>query len=100
MTKVSSLPFSLEIVLTPILACSDHDTTVYHETCQTQIFGIDEGAPAGLVYSSSTVYAWGVSTVGSVSMIDRLGASVVPQSANTGVFASTVQRYVVKVPGT
>jgi len=38
--------------------------------------------------------------VGAVSMVDRLGTSIVPQSANTGLYAEAVVRYVVKVPGT
>jgi len=80
--------------------CSNHNTTVYNEYCQTQIFGIDEGGPAGTTYSGSAVYVYGLATVGSVSMVDRNGASVVSQSANTGLYAEAVVRYVVKVPGT
>ena len=75
-------------------ACSDHTSTVYTETCQTQIFGIDEGGPSGTVYSGSTVYMYGLNTVGSVSMIDFKGASIAAQSANTNAFAETIVRFV------
>jgi glucan 1,3-beta-glucosidase len=77
--------------------CSDHTVSVYNEYCQTQIFGIDEGS--GQSYSGSQVYAYGLSTVGAVSMVDRNGASVAPQSANTNAFAETIIRFVTKVPG-
>jgi len=80
--------------------CSDHTSSVYNEYCQTQIFGIDEGGPTGTTYSGSQVYVYGLNTVGSVSMVDRNGASAAAQSANTGVFASTIVRFVTKVPGT
>ncbi|CAL3973290.1 unnamed protein product [Diplocarpon coronariae] len=80
--------------------CSDHTATVYNEYCQSQIFGIDQGGGAGQTYSISSVYVYGLNTVGSVSMVDRNGASAVAQSANTGLFASHIVRFVTKVPGT
>jgi len=70
--------------------CSDHTSTVYNEYCQAQIFGIDEGGPAGTTYSGSTVYVYGLNTLGSVSMIDRNGASVAAQSANTNSYAESI----------
>lgn len=85
-------------MLTHALACSDHTSTVYNEYCQTQIFGIDEGGSTA--YSGSSVFVYGLNTVGSVSMIDRSGTSIVAQSANTNVFVSSVVRFVTKVPGT
>ena len=72
---------------------------VYNEYCQTQIFGIDEGG-GNQVYSGSSVYMYGLNTVGAVSMIDRNGAGIALQSANTNAFASTIVRFVTKVPGT
>jgi glucan 1,3-beta-glucosidase len=79
--------------------CSDHTTTAYNEYCQTQILGIDEGGTAG-AYSGSSVFIYGLNTVGSVSMIDWLGSSIAAQSANTNVFVSSVIRFVTKTPGT
>lgn len=78
--------------------CSDHTSSVYNEYCQTQIFGIDEGS--GQSYSGSTVFVYGLNTIGSVSMVDRNGASAAAQSANTGSFAEAIIRFVTKVPGT
>jgi glucan 1,3-beta-glucosidase len=52
------------------------------------------------VYSASSVYVYGLNTVGAVSMIDRNGAGIALQSANTNAFASTIVRFVTKVPGT
>jgi glucan 1,3-beta-glucosidase len=98
-TSKSISPFIPCKVLTRNLACSDHTTSVYNEYCQTQIFGIDEGG-GSQVYSGSSVFVYGLNTVGSVSMIDRSGSSIVPQSANTNVFVSSVVRFVTKVPGT
>jgi len=100
-TSMSSFsPTNPKPAANSLLACSDHTTSVYNEYCQTQIFGIDEGGPAGTTYSGSDVYVYGLATVGAVSMVDRLGTSIVPQSANTGLYAEAVVRYVVKVPGT
>lgn len=42
---------------------------------------------------------YGLNTVGSVSMVDRNGASAALQSANTNSFASSIIRFVTKVPG-
>lgn len=75
--------------------CSDHADGVYNEYCQAQIFGIDEGGPAGATYSGSTVSVLALSTIGSESMLDRNGASVARYDANTGQFASTIARYIV-----
>jgi len=80
--------------------CSDHTSSVYNEYCQTQILGIDEGGGSGQTYSGSNLFVYGLNTVGSVSMVDRSGTSIIPESANTNVFASTVIRFVTKVPGT
>jgi glucan 1,3-beta-glucosidase len=82
------------------LACSNHTTTVYNEYCQTQILGIDEGGSSTQKYSGSSFFVYGLNTVGAVSMLDRSGTSAIAQSANTNVFASTVIRFVTKVPGT
>jgi glucan 1,3-beta-glucosidase len=73
--------------------CSAHNATVYNEVCQTQIFGIDEGGSSE-TYSGSTVYIYGLNTLGSVSMIDRDGTSVAAQSANTNMYTETVAMYV------
>ncbi|KAH6665999.1 pectate lyase superfamily protein-domain-containing protein [Halenospora varia] len=70
--------------------CSDHTSTVYNEICQTQIFGIDQGGGSGQSYTGSTVYLYGLATVGSVSMVDLNGKSVVSEKDNTGSFASVV----------
>ncbi|EKD20654.1 beta-1,3-exoglucanase [Drepanopeziza brunnea f. sp. 'multigermtubi' MB_m1] len=82
------------------LTCSDHTASVYNEYCQTQIFGIDSGGGAGQSYAGSSVFVYGLNTVGAVSMVDRNGASLAAQSANTGLFASHLVRFVTKVPGT
>lgn len=87
-------------ILTHDPACSDHTSSVYNEYCQTQILGIDEGGGSGQAYSGSSFFVYGLNTVGAVSMVDRSGTSIIPQSANTNVFASTVIRFVTKVPGT
>jgi glucan 1,3-beta-glucosidase len=73
--------------------CSTHTATTYTENCQTQIFGIDEGG-SSQSYSGTTAYVYGLSTLGSVSMIDRSGVSIAAQSANTNGFAETVARYI------
>lgn len=73
---------------------------MYNEYCQSQILGIDEGGGSGQSYSGSNLYVYGLNTVGSVSMADKSGSSLIAQSANTNVFASTVTRFVTKVPGT
>lgn len=52
------------------------------------------------MYSASSVYVYGLNTVGAVSMIDRNGAGIALQSANTNAFTSTIVRFVTKVPGT
>ncbi|KAG4434297.1 hypothetical protein IFR05_010210 [Cadophora sp. M221] len=82
------------------LTCSDHTATVYNEYCQNQIFGIDQGGGTGQTYSGSTVFVYGLNTVGAVSMVDRNGASAAAERANTGNFASSIIRFVTKVPGT
>ena len=46
------------------------------------------------------MYVYGLNTVGAVSMVDRNGVSAAAQSANTNFFASTIVRFVTKVPGT
>lgn len=74
--------------------CSDHDASTYNEICQTQIFGIDEGGSGSENYSGSTLYLYGLSTVGVVSMIDSDGVSIAAQSDNTNGFAETVAMYV------
>lgn len=72
--------------------CSTHTATIYNENCQTQIFGIDEGGST--TYSGSTVYLYGLSTLGAVSMINNGGVSVAAQSDNTNAYAETVAMYV------
>ena len=72
--------------------CSDHNDTTYNENCQTQIFGIDEGGSQS--YSGSTIYLYGLNTLGTVSMIDSGGVSIAAQSDNTNAYAETVAMYV------
>lgn len=106
MIPVRLSPLFLSITLFPLLispsnlpiACSDHTSSVYNEYCQTQIFGIDEGGSSA--YSGSSVFMYGLNTVGATSMIDWLGSSIAAQSANTNVFVSSVIRFVTRTPGT
>ena len=72
--------------------CSNHTASVYNENCQTQIFGIDEGGSQS--YSGSTAHVYGLSTLGTVSMIDKGGVSIAAQSDNTNAFAETVAMYI------
>ncbi|KAF4624064.1 hypothetical protein G7Y89_g14110 [Cudoniella acicularis] len=69
--------------------CSSHTSTTYNEYCQLQIFGIDEGG-SSQTYSGSSVYVYGLNTVGAVSMVDLNGNSVVNQADNTNSFAESV----------
>jgi glucan 1,3-beta-glucosidase len=74
--------------------CSAHTDTTYTEDCQTQIFGVDEGGDSTQTYSGSTIYIYGLSTLGAVSMIDNAGTSIAAQSDNTNAFAETVAMYI------
>jgi len=78
----------------PLAVCSNHDASigVYNEYCQTQIFGIDEGGGA-TTYTGSSVYVYGLNTIGVVSMADRNGASVINQADNTGNYQESVARF-------
>ncbi|CZT47870.1 probable beta-1,3 exoglucanase precursor [Rhynchosporium secalis] len=79
--------------------CSDHTASVYNEYCQTQIVGIDNGGGTEQSYSGSTVFMYGLNTVGAVSMVDRNGASAAAEKDNTGNFAASIIRFVTNVPG-
>lgn len=100
-TPSSSFPtYAQNLLSNQSTACSDHTATVYNEYCQNQIFGIDQGGAANQKYAGSTVFVYGLNTVGAVSMVDRNGASAASEKANTNSFASSIIRFVSKVPGT
>ncbi|KAF7887027.1 uncharacterized protein EAF02_003674 [Botrytis sinoallii] len=75
-------------------ACSNHTSTTYNSNCQTQIFDIDEGGSATEAYAGSTVYVYGLNTLGVESMIDMNGKSVASYTANENVYGANVVRFV------
>ncbi|PQE29297.1 putative beta-13 exoglucanase precursor protein [Rutstroemia sp. NJR-2017a BBW] len=76
------------------LTCSSHTTTTYNSNCQTQIFGIDEGGSSSQSYSGSTVYVYGLNTLGVQSMIDMGGKSVASYTQNTNVYGENIIRFI------
>jgi glucan 1,3-beta-glucosidase len=75
-------------------ACSSHTTTTYNSNCQTQIFGIDEGGSSSQSYSGSTVYVYGLNTLGVQSMIDMGGKSIASYTQNTNVYGENIIRFI------
>lgn len=76
---------------------NDHSTSCSNpdiENCQTQIFGVDSGAPKSLLSSifskKSQVRVYGLSTVGTVSMATVQNVDVVAQKDNIGGFQRDV----------
>ncbi|KAJ8071726.1 hypothetical protein OCU04_002042 [Sclerotinia nivalis] len=76
------------------LSCSNHTTTTYNSNCQTQIFGIDEGGSTTESCTGSTVYVYGLNTLGVESMIDMDGESVAGYTSNANVYGANVVRFV------
>jgi glucan 1,3-beta-glucosidase len=83
------LPLLLSAILTLLSACTAHPGDgKYSANCQTQIFGIDTG---GLTPTSgSSVYVYGLNTVGVVSMIEFQGNSIAKQEDNTNGYAESI----------
>jgi glucan 1,3-beta-glucosidase len=76
------------IVLTFRLDCTTHVDGNYSANCQTQIFGIDSDGPTRK--SGSSVYVYGLNTVGTVSMIEFQGNSIAKQEDNTNGYAESI----------
>ncbi|KKP01538.1 exo-beta-1,3-glucanase [Trichoderma harzianum] len=79
---------------------NDHSTTCSNtdqENCQTQIVGIDSGAPKSLLSSifskKSQVRVYSLNTVGSVSMATVQNVDTVFQKDNTGPFPQGVSLF-------